>query len=99
MYPSQPYLGRMGVCQGLYERKIKHVEFTQLYVMIICLSWVHTKNWNEVFSCWVQKKKCFCVVWKLATLYDGKRGMKMMKDGLTIYRGRKKKPEILCYEC
>ena len=28
MYPSQPYLGRMSVCQGLYERKIKYVEFT-----------------------------------------------------------------------
>jgi len=64
MYPSQPYLGRMGVCQGLYERKIKHIEFTQQYVMIICLSWVHTKNWNEVFSCWVHKKKSVFVLYE-----------------------------------
>jgi len=57
------------------------VEFTQKIEM---------RCFRVVFT----KKKCFCVVWKLATLYDGKRGVKMMKDGLTIYRGRKKNPKF-----
>jgi len=45
-----------------------------------------------------QKKKVFLCCMKLATMYDGKSDMKMMKDGLTIYI-RKKTHEILCYEC